>query len=77
MFILVPVCPAGNCSAANYIVPIAIGGIGNSFFGAVNTPMIPLIVDNKYLNSAFGVYGSIMQLGIGVSPFVFGAILEL
>lgn len=44
-------------------MPIALGGIGNSFFGAVNAPMIALIVENKLLNTAFGIFDCTMQAG--------------
>lgn len=37
IFMVVPTCEDGTCSSANFIVPLAIGGVANSFFGAGNT----------------------------------------
>jgi hypothetical protein len=49
-----------SASYINFIIPLITGGVANSFFGAVSTPMIALIVEPKYLNSAFGIYGCMM-----------------
>lgn len=76
LFLVVPTCPNGGCSPAIYIIPLSIGGFGNSFFGAVNSAMVALSVRPKYLNSAFGIYDCMQQLGNAVAPFPMGAILD-
>lgn len=73
---MAPVCPDGSCSKLNYAVPILVGGVGNAFFGAVNAPMVALSVNPKQLNTAFGLYDCLMQLGYGVTPFIMGAVLN-
>lgn len=37
IFLIAPICPneGEKCSPANFIIPLILGGIGNSFFGAV------------------------------------------
>ncbi len=54
---MAPVCPKNGeiCNPLDYAVPLVIGGLANSFFGAVNTSMIAMIVDEKDFNTAFGI----------------------
>jgi hypothetical protein len=57
IFLLVPI--GGNKNPSFYIVPLLMGGLANSFFGAVNAPMVALIVAEKYYNTAFGVLDAV------------------
>ena len=39
--------------------------------------MIALIVENKLLNTAFGIFDCTMQAGQGVTPFIMGYLLDI
>ncbi|KRX04239.1 Major facilitator superfamily domain, general substrate transporter [Pseudocohnilembus persalinus] len=76
IFMVVPTCEDGTCSSANFIVPLAIGGVANSFFGAVFQAMVALTVPKKDLEISFGVLDGVMQLGNSVGPLLQGPILN-
>jgi hypothetical protein len=63
MFMILPVCrdlDTNRCNKLNFIIPLIVGGIGNSFFGAVNSSMIALSVEKSDITLAFGIFGCMM-----------------
>ncbi|KRX10794.1 Major facilitator superfamily domain, general substrate transporter [Pseudocohnilembus persalinus] len=78
IFLTVPICPhlENQCHGWYYLLPIILGGIGNSFYGAVFTPMIALTVDKSHLEMGFGVLDGVQQLGNTISPIFMGYFLE-
>lgn len=67
IWLMVPTCPKPGifiyiiifldeiCSPVYYYIPLILMGVFYSFFGSVIWPCFPLVMDKKYIGTAFGV----------------------
>ena len=44
-----------RCNPAHYYIPLLLMGVFYAFFGSVIWPCFPLVMDKKYIGTAFGV----------------------
>ena len=44
-----------RCNPAHYYIPLLLMGVFYAFFGSVIWPWFPLVMDKKYIGTAFGV----------------------
>eukprot|EP00560_Eucampia_antarctica_P007462 CAMPEP_0197826808 /NCGR_PEP_ID=MMETSP1437-20131217/3707_1 /TAXON_ID=49252 ORGANISM="Eucampia antarctica, Strain CCMP1452" /NCGR_SAMPLE_ID=MMETSP1437 /ASSEMBLY_ACC=CAM_ASM_001096 /LENGTH=556 /DNA_ID=CAMNT_0043427397 /DNA_START=255 /DNA_END=1925 /DNA_ORIENTATION=+ len=56
------------------IVPLILQGFAYSMYAAVIWPSVPLIVDAKYIGTAFGVITSVQNIGLVSFPMIIAAI---
>jgi nitrate/nitrite transporter NarK len=74
--VLYIVIPSSTPEDKSYwgILPVLMMGISSSIYAAVIFPMIPIVVNEKVLGTAYGASTSIMNIGNSLGPILTGAL---
>ena len=73
LFLTIPASKADNKTYLG-IIPVGLMGLASSIYAAVLFPMIPLVVKPKILGSSYGLWSSLMNLGLALGPIMVGAL---
>lgn len=54
------------------VLPLILMGVAYSIFAAALWPMVPIVIKDEYLGTAFGIILAIQNFGLGFGPFIVG-----